>query len=117
MARYRGSDRDQCGAAAGSGYLLFQARDLSRQFVQAHQQAIHPALIHLPAALPRVDQQPQVARRIVLLPAETQQLDLKLAFIQRGLRLLAEGFELLIQPVEQCGLGHRVLPIGVIQTE
>src|SRR5712691_3698279 len=99
------------------GQLLLQASDLASEIIQAHQQAVHPTLIDLTAALPPVDQQAQVPRRVVLLAAETQQLDLKLPIIQRGLRLLAERLELLIQSVEQRGLGHRVLPVSVVQAE
>ena len=95
---------------AGLGDLPLQPGDLLLQIIQPQQEGVHPARLRLPAPLAAMDQQAQVARGVVLLAAVTQQLDLQLALVERGLGLLAELRELLVQAVEQRGPGHVVPP-------
>jgi hypothetical protein len=47
-----------------------------------------------------VHNQSQVPGGVILPPAQPEQLDLQLPFIQGGLSLLAESLELLVQSVE-----------------
>src|SRR5687767_8146801 len=60
-----------------------------------------------------MDQQAEIAGRVVLLAPVPQELDLELAFVEGGLGLLAELGELLVQAVEQRGLGHLTSPDGL----
>ena len=59
-----------------------------------------PLLLVFASALALVDEQAQIARRVVALPADPHELDLQFALVQRRLRLLTECLELVVEPIE-----------------
>jgi hypothetical protein len=81
-------------------YLLLQPRYLGFQFIQPSHEPVDPPLLHRLTPLPLVHQQSEITGSIVPAPANPEQLDLELSFVQSSLRLFPKRFELMIEPVE-----------------
>jgi hypothetical protein len=88
----------RAGPAAGRN-LRLEPRDIGFEIVEPQQEGVEPPRLHFPAPFPPVHEQSDIARRGVLLAAEAEQLDLKLAFIQRGLSAAAKRLQLAIQAI------------------
>src|SRR4029079_17247941 len=86
-----------------------QPGDIGHEIVQAQEQRVDPARLDFAAALPPVDQEPEIPGGVVPALASAHELDLQLALVESGLGLLAERLELVVEAVEQGGIGHGVL--------
>ncbi|HET8835294.1 MAG TPA: hypothetical protein VFN08_11220 [Gemmatimonadales bacterium] len=80
--------------------LLPDPGKLGLETVKLDQEGVGAPRLDLAPALALVDEQSELPRRAVALPANPHQLDLQLALVQRRLRLFPESFELLVEPIE-----------------